>query len=396
MPAQASAAALVNPLWGDDWPEVRALWPLQPGWAHLNHGSFGAVPAAVIAAQDRWRARSAANPMRYHLLDEPEGIAASRQLATRFLGSDAGRVALVPNATTAASTVLAALDFRPGDEILVTNHGYGAVRLAAERAALESAARVVEVEIPGDADGATVVDLITAGLTDRTRLVSIDHITSPTARLFPVAAVVAAAHDAGVPVFVDAAHAPGQIEVDLRALGADFWTGNFHKWAYAARGTAALYVAPRWRECVRPLVTSWSDAEGFPAAFDDIGTQDLSAWLVLDVALDLLERLSLPRLRAHGRALVAYGQHVVADALRIAPGDLWADEELWMRCIPLPAGVAVTEGGKRALWRRISDELRCEVAVTAWSGRSALRISAQAYNAPVEYDRLATGLRTLL
>ncbi len=396
MPVHPGPAALANPYWGDDWPRVRELWPLDPGWAHLNHGSFGAVPGPVIAAQDQWRARAAANPMRYHLLDEPRGVVASRHLAANFLGSDADGVALVANATTAASTVLAAFDLHPGDEIVVTDHSYGAVRLAAQRAAAAAGARVVEIEIPIDADDATVLDRVAGALSERTRLVSIDHITSPTARLFPVAALVVAAHDAGVPVFVDAAHVPAQIQVDLRALGADFWTGNFHKWGCAARGTAALYVAPRWREQVRPLVTSWSDAEGFPAAFDDIGTQDLSAWLVLDVALDLLERLSLPRLRAHGRALVAYGQHVVADALRVPAGELWADEELWMRCVPLPAGVAVTEAGKRALWRRISDELRCEVAVTAWAGRSALRISGHAYNAPAEYDRLATGLRTLL
>lgn len=396
MPTDTGMDTLANPIWGDDWPAVRALWPLEPGRAHLNHGSFGAVPAPVIAAQERWRERAVANPMRYHLLDAPGGVVASRRLAARFLGCDDDGVALVANATTAASTVLAAIDLQPGDEIVITDHCYGAVRLAAHRAAARTDARVVEVDIPIDADHAQIVDRIAVMLSERTALVSIDHVTSPTARVFPVAAVARAAHGAGVPVLVDGAHVPGQVEVDVPATGADFWTGNFHKWPCAASGTAALYVTPDWRERVRPLVTSWSEPAGFPAAFDDGGTRDLSSWLALDAALDLLDRLSLPRLREHGRALVAYGQHVLADALGIATERLWADDDLWMRCLPLPSGVAGTEEARRALWRRISDELGCEVAVTSWAGCTALRISAHAYNAPAEYDRLATGLRTLL
>ena len=397
MPTDAAApSSLSNPYWGDDWAQVRALWPLDPGWAHLNHGSFGAVTAEVTAAQDRWRARMAVNPMRYFLIDEVEGVAASRHRAAAFLGSDPDGVALVANATTAASTVLASVELQPNDEVLVTDHCYGAVRLAIERAAAIAGARVVEVMIPVHAAAPDITPLVVAHLTDRTRLIVVDHIASPTARQFPVGEIVAAAHREDVAVFVDGAHAPAQIDVDLNNLGADFWTGNFHKWPCAARGTAALYVAPRWRQLVRPLVTSWRHGEGFPAAFDDTGTQDQSAWLTLGDALDVLERLSPTRLRRHGAALAAYGQHVLADVLRISAEDLWGDDELWMRCVPLPRGVATTESAKRALWRRISDELQCEVAVTSWSGRGAIRISAHAYNAPAEYDRLAVGLRALL
>lgn len=388
--------ALSNPYWGDDWPQVRALWPLDPSWSHLNHGSFGAVPTAVLHAQDRWRARAATNPMRYFLLDEPDGVAASRHRAAAFLGSDPDGIALVPNATTAASTVLAAVDLRAGDELLVTDHGYGAVRFAAERTARATGARVVEAVLPVAADADQIAAGVAAHLTDRTRLVVVDHVTSPTARIFPVAAIVASARDAGVPVFVDGAHVPAQIEVDLAGLGADFWVGNFHKWPCAAWATAALYVAPPWRDRLGPMVTSWTYSEGFPRSFDDTGTLDQSAWLTLGDALALLETLSLQRLRAHGAALAAHGQQVLADVLRVPATALWADADLWMRCVPLPPGIATTEVGKRALWHRISEELRCEVAVTTWSGRSAIRVSAHAYNAPAEYERLATGLRALL
>lgn len=392
----AGLSSLGNPYWGDDWPQVRTRWPLDAGWAHLNHGSFGAVTTTVVDAQDLWRARAAANPMRYFLLDEVEGVAASRRRAAAFLGSDPDGVALLPNATTAASTVLANVGLGPGDEVLVTDHGYGAVRLAVERAAAATGARVVEVVVPVMADADHIAATIAAHLNDSCRLLVVDHITSPTARLFPVSEIVTSAHDAGVPVFVDGAHVPAQIDVDVTALSADFWTGNFHKWPCAARGTAALYVAPAWRDRIRPLVTSWEFAEGFPASFDTTGTQDQSAWLTLGDALGLLESLSLDRLRVHGNTLATYGQQVLADVLRIPTADLWGDDEVWMRCIPLPSGVADTETGKRALWRRISEELRCEVAVTTWSGRSAIRVSAHAYNAPAEYERLAIGLRALL
>lgn len=396
MPAPTAIPSFTNDYWGDDWPQVRAMWPLDPARAHLNHGSFGAPTTTVLAAQDRWRERAASNPVRYYLVDEGVGVAAARHLAATFLGADADGIALVPNATTAASTVLASVALAVGDEVLVTDHGYGAVRMAVERRAAAAGARVVEVVLPVRADAAGITFAITAGITDRTRLVIVDHITSATARVLPVADIIATAHEAGVPVFVDGAHVPGHIDVDLKALGADFWGGNFHKWACAARATAALYVAEPWRGSVRPLVTSWNDAAGFPAAFDLGGTQDLSAWLALGDALQVLETLGADRLRAHGRALVAYGQQVLADALRVPASELWADDELWMRCVPLPPGVASTEAGKRALWQRISDGLGCEVAVSSWSGRGALRISAHAYNAPAEYERLATGVRDLI
>ena len=396
MPGVAAGPPTENAFWGPDWPAVRALWPLDPTVAHLNHGSFGAVPLRVVQAQDHWRRRALANPMRYWLLDEPTGVTAARHRAAAFLGSDEDGLALVPNATTAVNTALAAVALAAGDEIVVTDHGYGAVRLAADRVAMRTGARVVEVALPVEGDADQICAAVEHAVTDATRLVVIDHVTSPTARIFPVARVVDAAHRRSVPVLVDAAHAPGQLPVDLTALGADFWTGNFHKWPCAARGTGVLAVARPWRDLVRPFVTSWNDAAGFPAAFDLTGTQDQSAWLALGDALDLMAELSWDRLRAHGSALADHGQRIVAEALGVPADRLWREPGLWMRCVPLPAGVASTEAGSRALWRVISDRLGCEVGVTTWRGRGLLRLSAHAYNAPADYVRLALGVRDIL
>ncbi len=385
-----------NELWGPDWPAVRALWPLDPAVAHLNHGSFGATAARIVEAQDRWRRRASENPMRYWLLDEPTGVVAARHRAAAFLGTDQDGLALVPNATTAVSTVLASVGLGPDEEIVVTDHGYGAVRLAIGRLAAERGVRVIEVAIPVDAAADDICAAVAAATTGATRLIMIDQITSPTARLLPVDRIVADAHRSSVPVLVDGAHAPGQIPVDLDALGADFWTGNFHKWPCAARGTVVLAVAERWRTTTRPLVTSWNDRAGFPAAFDLSGTQDQSAWLVLADALDLLEELSWDRLRAHGPALADLGQQLLAETLAVPPDRLWRDPGVWMRCVPLPPGIATNERSTRALWHAISDRLGCEVGVTSWHGQGLLRISAHAYNAPAEYERLALGLRDLL
>jgi isopenicillin-N epimerase len=384
-----------NKLWGPDWPQVRAMWAHKPGIAHLNHGSFGGVMRSVTAVQDESRRRMEENPMRFFLAEEQPGVAAARARAAAFLGCGAEELALVANATTAASTVLAGLSLRPGDEILVTDHGYGAVTMAAHRFAAMAGAMVRTVPVEIASAVADIVAAIVGAVTDRTRVVILDLITSATAIVLPVDEVIAALAGSGVAVFVDAAHAPGQLPVDLSASGADFWTGNFHKWPGAPRGTAALYVAPRWRDGVRPLVVSWNEELGFPESFDLGGTQDLTAWLSLGAALDAADSVGWERMRAHGPALAAYGQSVVAEALGVPPGDLWVADAVWMRCVPLPPRVATTTHTARALWSTISTELGCEVGVTTWRGRGLLRLSAHAYNAPAEYERLAVGLRRL-
>lgn len=385
-----------NALWGDDWPAVRARWALDPDVAHLNHGSFGAPPVAVDREQDRWRARAAANPMRAQLIDQPVGIAAARARAEDFLGAVPGSLALVPNVTTAVSTVLAAVELGEADEVVVTDHGYGAVRLALDLQAGRTGARVVEVALDVHASDDDVRAAIGSAVGSRTRLVVIDHVSSSTARRLPVQGVVDDLRGSGVAVLVDAAHAPGQLPLDLAVLDADFWTGNFHKWACAARSTAALVVAERWRERVAPVITSWNAPAGFPVAFDLSGTQDHSAWLALGAALDELETLGWERLPAHGPALAAYGQQVLATALGTDPDELWGDDGVWMRCVPLAPGLVTTRDETTALWLTISDRLRCEVGVGIWRGRGILRVSAHAYNAPSEYERLAAGIRTVL
>ncbi|MGZ4593232.1 MAG: aminotransferase class V-fold PLP-dependent enzyme [Actinomycetes bacterium] len=396
MSIQPSVSEQSNELWGDDWPQVRELWPLEATVSHLNHGAFGAVPTPVLEEQRSWRERMESNPVRFFVRERRDALDQARAEVAQFLGAEAGSVAFVRNVTTAVSTVLSCFALEPGDEVLLTDHTYGAVRIAAERWTGSVGARVATAHVPLRAADDEVADRILAAVTPRTRLAIIDHVTSPTARRMPLVSLVPALQERGVAVMVDGAHAAGMLAVEIDSLGTDFWTGNLHKWCCAPRGTAILHVAPGRRAAVRPLVASWGEHNGFPAAFNDIGSDDVTAWLAAPRALRLLDQLGLTRLRRHNVELAVTGQRVLARALDIDPGDLPRDPAVSMQLVPLPAGVAGDPVAAAALQARIAEQIAVEVAVTSWNGQGFMRLSAQAYNSPADYARLAADLPSLL
>jgi isopenicillin-N epimerase len=378
-------------------PGARLLFSLDPAVSHLNHGSFGAVPVPVQRAQQRLRDEMEANPVRFFaggaLYDR---IAAARRHLASFIGLDPDGCAIVPNATTGAAVAIGSIGLSRGDEVLTTDHRYGAVALAIERACRETGAVVREVPVRLGATDDDVVAAVRAGLTGRTRLVALDLITSPTARVMPVAAVHAALHGTGVPLFVDAAHAPGVISDPTPA---EFWVGNLHKWAYAPRGTALLYVAPRWRGRVRTPVVSWREGEGFPGSLEFSGVTDPTPWLAAPMGAYVLRTLGLDRVRRHNATLAAYGQAVMGAAFGLSrdalPGP-GGGPDLPMRIVPLPGALGADPDGAALLRRRIADELQAEVQISSWRGRGFLRLSANIYNQADEYDRLAERLPPFL
>ena len=375
------------------------LFSLDPGVAHLNHGSFGTVPIAVQRAQQRLRDEVEANPVRFFAVGLQERLAHTRRHLARFLGANPEGSALVENASTGVAIVLGSLDLKAGDEIVSTNHGYGGVRLAIQHACALTGAvnRVATLPlVPTDDE---VVDGIRGAVTGRTRLVIVDQITSQTARLFPVAKVAAALRGSSIPVLVDGAHVPGLLSVEVDEIGADFWVGNFHKWAYAPRGTALLAVAPHWRERIRPRVVSWQQSAGFPANVEWHATADYTAWLAAPAGLFALRTLGVGVVREHNAMLAAYGQQVVGEALGLKPADLPGPGDgppLPFRIIPLAAGLAADQESAGALRARISDELATEVAINPWQPGGLLRLTGQVYNAPEEYERFAQRLPRLL
>jgi isopenicillin-N epimerase len=370
------------------------LFSLDPAVAHLNHGSFGAVPIGVQRAQQRLRDEMEANPMRFLTLGRAERIAHVRAHIAAFLGADPEHSALVDNASTGTALVVNALDLQPGDEIVSTNHGYGGVQLTIDEACRRTGAvsRLVRLPLaPGDD---AVVAAIREACSARTKLVVIDAISSPTARMFPTKRIIAAAREVGAAVFVDAAHAPGTLATPVREIGADFWVGNLHKWAYAPRGTALFAVAPPWSARIRPMLVSWQHAAGFPASVEDLAARDYTPWLATPTALFTLRTLGVDRVRAHNDALAAYGQRVVGAAMGV--DELPEQPGVGMRIVPLPPGVASTPATAIALRQRIVDEVATYVAVNAWDGRGLLRLSANIYNRADEYERLASRLPSLL
>jgi isopenicillin-N epimerase len=378
----------------DPIPGARLLFSLDPAVAHLNHGSFGAVPIGVQRAQQRLRDEMEANPLRFFAVGLAERVAHTRRHLATFLGADPDGSALVGNTTTGVALVLGSLDLHPGDEIVTTEHGYGAVRIAVDdRCGRTGAVHRIAPLPPAPTDD-QVVGAVTGAVTGRTRLVIVDQVTSATARLFPVARIAAALRPASVPVLVDAAHVPGQVPVDVTGLGVDFWVGNLHKWAYAPRGTALLAVAARWRERIRPLAVSWEQETGFPGRLEWQGTLDYTPWLAASTGLFTLRTLGVDRVRAHNLDLVDYGQRVVGAALgaELPP----APPGVAMRVVPLPPGVVTDRDSARVLRQRIADELGTEVNISAFRGHGLLRLCAQVYNRADEYHRLAERLPTLL
>ncbi|GGL12313.1 aminotransferase class V [Sphaerisporangium melleum] len=369
---------------------------LDPSVTHLNHGSFGAVPRRVLERQDELRREVEHAPDSFFatILDR---IAKARDEVAAFLGAEPEGIAFVSNVTEGVAIALNGLPLRPGDQILVSDHTYGAVEIAARVAARRAGAEVVVVTLPGGRDGVwtgeEAAQAYFAAVTPRTRVAIFDHITSATARLLPVRRLVDGFRELGVTTIVDAAHAPGMLEVDLGALGADFWTGNLHKWAYAPRPTGVLAVAPPWRERVEPLIPSFYQQDGFPRSVEFQGTRDHTAWLAAPYGLRLFDEPAMRGVRERNAALVARGREIVAEVSGLPA---WpADPELAMCVLRLPDGVAETHLRAEALSAEILRRYRCRAGIRFRPGGGLLRLSAQVYNREQDYERLAAAMREL-
>ncbi|WP_419840295.1 aminotransferase class V-fold PLP-dependent enzyme [Candidatus Poriferisodalis sp.] len=377
-------------------------WLLDPDVLHLNHGSFGATPAVVLDAQQRIRERIEANPTRFFLEGEyQERLDCSRQAVAQFVGADPAGLVFVTNATTGVNSVLRSLEpsLMPGDEILVTDHEYNACANAAAVTASRAGAVVTTAAVPFPLENRSeVVDAVLGAVTDRTRILLIDAVTSATGLVMPVDELVAQL-EPDVRVLVDAAHAPGMVDFDVTELGASYVTANCHKWMCSAKGAAFLWVRSDRRDDMHHAVVSHGYNGGWPsqgghlhAQFDWTGTHDPTAWLTVADALAAVEAMhpdGWPGVKAAIRGLCLGGRDVLIEALGIdppAPADMIGA----IASVPLPpadhSGSAIFDPLMAALRERHGIEL----PVFTWPAPPdrVLRISAHLYNRPEDYVRL--------
>jgi isopenicillin-N epimerase len=386
-------------------------WPLDPRLAHLNHGSFGGCPTPVLAVQAQLRQRLERDPMRFFLSDyEPLLDEARRRLAA-FVGARPENLVFVANATTGVSTVLRSLDFGPADEILVTDHEYNACRNALDFVAARSGATVVVAPLPFPVGGpGEITDAILARVTARTRLLLVDHVTSPTGLVLPVERLVGELAARGVDVLVDGAHGPGMLPLDLESLGAAYYTGNCHKWLCTPRPAALLYVRPDRQAHIHPLAISHGANSPRPGRsrfwleFDWVGTQDPTALMSIPAAIEFLGGLlpgGWPALQERNHQLACEARRLLCQALQVeAPcpeSMLGSMAALILEELP-PARPGQPVDYDDPLAPALRRDFGIIVPVLRWPSppRRILRISAQAYNWPGQYARLADVLPAVL
>ena len=386
-------------------------WRFAPGLTFLNHGSFGACPVPVLALQRSLIDELEASPIAFLYTTIEARLDAARGSVAAFLNADAEGLVFLPNATTGVSTVLRSLRLEPGDELLTTNHEYNATLNALAEVARAARATVVRVDLPFEIEsGDAVLAAILGAVTPRTRLAMVSHVTSPSATILPMADIVRELDGRGVDTLVDGAHAAGQVPVDLGALGAAYWTANGHKWLCGPKGSAVLHVRADRRNGVRPLIVShgWNDPRPerlrLWKEFDWTGTIDPTAYLALPEAIRLVGRMDpagWPGVMATNHDLVIEGRNRIAAAIGVTPR-VPADLHGSMAIVPLP--MPAGDDAIAELKTALTDEDHIEVPIVGFPVPAArrtpgdppagvaVRISAQLYNEPADFERLAAAL----
>ncbi|MBU6257985.1 MAG: aminotransferase class V-fold PLP-dependent enzyme [Burkholderiales bacterium] len=379
---------------------MRNEFLLDPGLVFLNHGSFGACPKVVLNRLSDWYLEGERNPVEFLGRRSASLLAAARDRLAEFVHARASDLAFVANATTAVNIVARSLALRAGDEVLGTDHEYGACVAAWRAACARSGASYRSVEVPLPFDAASWAARLLAAAGQRTRLIFASHISSPTALIFPVAELCAAARARGIATLIDGAHAPGHVDLDLDAIGADYYTGNCHKWLCAPKGTAFLHLRPEHVEAIDPLVVSWGPiaAAAPDPAFDAytgtstlerrllwLGTRDIAPFLTVPAAIDFQREHDWPRRRqrCHELAVATLERVTARNGLApIAPASAHGQ----MVALPVRCGDAA------ALQRHLFERHRIEVPVTRHGERVLVRISVQAYNEASDLAALEAAL----
>jgi isopenicillin-N epimerase len=377
----------------DLWRDVASQWQIRSDTIYLNHGSFGPPPGPVRTERRAWQERLETQPMDFFVRQYEPAWQAARQRLADFVGAAAEDLVFVENATAGMNIVSRSVRLRPGDEVLLTDHAYGAVVRIWDAACARAGAERKMVDLPRPVESADqLVAAVEQAMNVRTRLLVISHVTSATALVLPVEALCRAAAARGVPVCVDGPHAPLHVPLDLHALDCDYYTASCHKWLSAPFGSGFLYVHRRSQSLIEPSVVSWGRLlpavpERWYEQFIWSGTRDPSAYLSVPAAIDFFTRLGVDRVRqrmydladyARGRLLEQVGVETVAPA-----------DSIWYGAM---AHVRLSDGDCASLQQLLWDQYRIEVPIIHWHDRRYVRVSCHLYNTRAQIDQLVDAL----
>jgi isopenicillin-N epimerase len=378
--------------------ELRELFLLRPDVVFLNHGSFGACPRPVFEVYQAWQRELERQPVEFLGRRFTDLMRGARVALSNYVNTSPDDLVYVPNATTAVNVVARSLRLNPGDEVLGTDQEYGAMDRTWRFVCEKRGARYVKQSLPAPITSRQEgVDAVWAGVTPRTRVLFVSHITSPTALILPVAELVRRARASGILTVIDGAHAPGQLPLDLTALGADFYAGNCHKWLCAPKGSGFLYTRREVQPVLEPLVVSWgwqSEQPGTSKFVDEQewqGTHDVAAYLSVPAAIEFLNDHDWPRVQRDCHDLARAARQAIGSLTGLAP--LTPDSPAWyaqMVALPLPPC------DREALQRRLYDEYSVEVPILSWQGQPFVRVSIQGYNTHGDVEALVGALAALL
>ncbi len=379
---------------------LRELFLLRPDVIFLNHGSFGACPRPVFETYQAWQLELERQPVEFLRRRFERLMREARTALGEFVGAEADDLVYVPNATTGLNIVARSLSssLAAGDEVLSTDHEYGALDRTWRFVCQKRSAHYVRQPVPVPVTSAEqIVEAIWAGVTERTRVLFVSHITSRTAIVLPVAELIRRAREAGIVTVIDGAHAPGHIPLDLESLGADFYAGNCHKWMMSPKGAAFLYARREMQPLLEPLVVSWgweSDTPG-PSRFVDHhewqGTRDIASFLTVPAAIRFMQEHDWLQVRRACHELIRYARQAITRMTGLPP--ITPDATEWfaqMAALPLPSCDA------EALQQQLREEFGIEVPVVNWNGRQFVRLSVQGYNTQADVEALVEALRALL
>ena len=377
--------------------DLKKYFLLDPNIHYLNHGSFGATPAPVFSEYQRWQRELERQPVEFLGRRVVGLLHDSRRVLGDHLGTHADNLVYTQNVTIALNIIARSLELGRGDEVLASDHEYGAMDRMWRFLSRERGFTYVNQPVELTTREA-FVDSFLSGLTSRTRVIFLSHITSPTAIIFPVKEIVRYARQKGILTIIDGAHVAGQLPLDLVSLGADFYGGNLHKWLCAPKGAGFLYARPEVQPLLKPLVVSWGYEAELPGNSLMIdhhewwGTRDVAAFLSVPAAIQFQKEHDWNAVRESCHRLVRDAQSRICELTGLTP--LHSQSETWfaqMAAAPLPESTDITQ-----LKARLYDEFRIEIPLIAWKDRKLIRISVQGYNSKTDIDALIQALLHLI